>query len=129
MQQNELRVGNWVNCKIYNGNKDVDIQFTWEELKYVHLFNPIPLTPEILEKTNFKKVTGKDDIWEDCKLSYFEEIYWIPGMYFLEWDYDHCCLYHATDEDSYWEIMWVRSLHELQNVIFAITKKELEINF
>ena len=49
-------------------------------------------------------------------------------MYFLEWDDDHYTLYHADDEDTYWQLMWVRTLHELQNVIFALTKKELEIS-
>lgn len=89
---------------------------------------PIILNEDVLLKSGFTKSAGHHKIWEDTKLSNFEEIFWIPGIYFLEWDDDHYTLYHADDEHTYWQLMWVRTLHELQNVIFALTKKELEIS-
>lgn len=116
IKANELRQGNWYRCKIYNGNNDVMMQFTWQEHKYVHLFDPIPLTPEILEQCGFKNRPKGCD--------YFV----VESSYKLE---------ISIEADSYKNIIIdsrvgqaivdrrITSLHQLQNLYFALTGEEL----
>jgi len=118
MKANELRIGNWVRCKIYNGNNDVIIPFAFQEYSYIHLFEPIPLTPEILEKAGFDVQTrtsyasgGKCfyNVYTKIPLIYNEiqDVWWI--------------LNNTMDNPP-------KHLHQLQNLYLALTGTELEIN-
>lgn len=83
------------------------------ELKIVNSahFNPIPLTPELLEKC-------PDFVWDknyDCY--YFNGI----SVYFLK-DILHYC------KVKYRAIINIKYLHELQNLVKVLTGKPLNIN-
>jgi hypothetical protein len=86
------------------------MQFTWQEYKYVHLFDGIPLSPEILEKCEgFIRMNHSDP------LSHFT--YHKDGLFFSSihgWWYFNRIL----DEQP-------KYLHELQNIIWSLTKQEL----
>ena len=105
-----------------------DKQFYGLDHKWLSQCKPIPLTNEILIKSGFNVATGKFQIWEDCKLTFFDEVFWIPGMYFLEDDSETWVLYHGYDEDMYWQLKRVKYLHELENIIYFLTGEELDVN-
>ena len=123
MKAEDLRLNNWVRCKIYNGNKDVYIQFTFQEAKYIHLFEPIELTTEILEKAGFKFIKlsgigGQDqwaglDIWE-TNLNGTSITFrgGRNGRFLILTGYFNCQINHV---------------HQLQNLYFALTGTELKI--
>jgi hypothetical protein len=121
MKANELRIGNWVADAAGNYNriavismpnqietysKDVD----WLAACIVDDVLPIPLTPEILEKAGFVKsinfdntyiklIKGESFILKDCK----------DGTFFV----------YTGIRCQY--------LHQLQNLYFALTGEELNI--
>lgn len=118
---NELRIGNWVS----NGQKrfSVDPNVIYDLHNYEgYSLDPIPITPEILEKAGFKTE------------SHFANfvIYKLNGINFsiaenndkTYWYYNYC------DEDDYYSRYWpeLKHLHQLQNFYFAWTGKELAIN-
>lgn len=112
-----LRIGNWV---MFDGEPDL-ITEIWENLcggrsfsRYTYdRVSPIPLTPEILEKSGFKK-SSPDFTWDFDKLSVH-----LPGKsypkgrtYFNAW-----CIKEGIPQ----------SLHQLQNLYFSLTNQELQI--
>lgn len=119
----ELRIGNFVlvdgRITLVESITKTGINFTtfqgesyWEiEFKDIE---PIPLTSKILtEWYGFEKVDNhfRFENWFRLKT---EKDYWV---YFIETDF-------GNDED---DISTLKHLHELQNLFFALTKKELEI--
>lgn len=116
LKANELRVGNWVNMKIYGMHAYYKImQVDANYIKWVADNNaacePIPLTPELLEKCGF--IYG--DTWE------------------FTWRKDDI---HVRQSDEYWYLVENRDvrynpfkyLHQLQNIFHSLTGEELEIN-
>lgn len=128
IRANQLRIGNFL---YVSGNtidtyqtskpKRVDIDFLKaidEENKQrpdglLTWFNPIPLTPEILEKCGFN-VTSKGFYqhpnWYNLSLKYFR------GSYALR-----CNFMDIITNNIYY-------VHQLQNLYHALTGEELEIN-
>jgi hypothetical protein len=125
MNYNEVRFGNWVKSgdhffKIKGVNPDWAI--------FLHrgddwctdwmLIDPIPLTPEILEKAGFEK-DGDYFFFQPMlenihyRLIEFPEGNWIVSKGFI--NYNH-------------ELRVIKYLHQLQNLYFALTGEELEIN-
>ncbi|MDP4265714.1 MAG: hypothetical protein Q8941_24560 [Bacteroidota bacterium] len=104
---NEIRLGNWV--KGFEGWGE------YVEVSYVIMdqflqgntsrFNPIPLTPEILEKAGFERQRSKD----------LEDVWVKKGV--------------GISADGYYNHDIKREyLHQLQNLYFALTGEELIIN-
>ena len=119
MEAKELRIGNWVNLfkgvndngaiwKYYYIDSGYDI-YKLDENDCGDI-EPIPLTPEILEKCGFAKTNMADGYKRYTKqgvsidLPYFEFVY--------------------NDGDSNVEI---KHLHQLQNLVHALTGEELEV--
>jgi len=127
IKANQLRVNNWVNLDDGTG-----ISAEYRQIKGItetsvtclvkgckrasslidnKLIYPINLTEEILLKCGFEKT--------DEKYLYFE-ISDIPGIIQL---YDGVAQYSIDSND----VCWINSLHQLQNLYFALTEKELEV--
>lgn len=107
IQANELRVGNWVESsgqiKQINGINGSQNAF--------YDFNGIPLTKDILLKCGFEKSGGS---WRrDEVIIYTHEI--------------DDLTYHTESIMSEGGIE-IKSLHQLQNLYYALTGKELEVN-
>jgi hypothetical protein len=127
---NELREGNYVRCKIYNGNTDVIIPFTWQEVKYLHLFEPIPLITEIIEKCGFELYDSLVDDYEDDgndfihlgyrmfvnNIVYYSISNTTDGRFQLS--------IHRSENDQFL-LSSFNYLHEFQNVFFYLQKEEL----
>jgi hypothetical protein len=116
---NELREGNLV---LEHG---ILHKISWKDADQWHLdsFEPIPLTPELLEKCGFRdgyKGRSNSDDWY-----YYINI---RRYYFSLYKYSHnkgrvICQFSAArilNPPQY--------LHQLQNLYFALTGTELEIN-
>jgi hypothetical protein len=124
IQANELRVGNWitgnfpfmiikqVSCygvDLYMPQCEADdFSYDLEEIE------PIPLTPEILEQCDFvfdgASYLAKDGIGQ---ISYRVHL----------WVINNTIMWVANEGFS----VTLNSLHQLQNLYYALTGKELEI--
>jgi len=106
---NELRIGNWVDAGQLGHTQIASIG-----LSTVGYGNPIPLTPEILEKCGF--VYEHDQIGMMYRIKNFVMFYDGEGIgrnYGMD----------ATDEARM--DVNCKSLHQLQNLYFALTNTEL----
>lgn len=118
MNANELRIGNWVEYRDDNLNLEfkpieigvadiVSIDAACDNMYY----EPIPLTPEILEKCGF------DSDWS----------YDIPkyqkNNFIMFWDGETLSANfgHMVDLSVY-----LKHLHQLQNLYYALTQTELK---
>lgn len=113
IKANELRIGNLVEGK--DGVILPVVAFAVEAVNGDNRFgfNPIPLTPEILEKCGFEK--------NGCfyNVDNFQLMY---GYTREEGKFFHFCLDEIVAFPPF------KYLHELQNLYFALTGKELNVN-
>lgn len=115
MEASELRIGNWIHS-IHGDEKVIDVMcdcinyHNCEDLSF-DMIQPIPLTEEILLKCGFKKKNGYGFKLGNIRVSKVD------------------CLTRDEYAFSYYDL-WInlRSLHQLQNLYFSLTTKELEIN-
>lgn len=118
----ELRIGNWVSGKndpemkvVSISNGSVELRFNGVGEDYGDWYydddelKPIPLTPEILEKCGFKYLKEQNVWFRDGMNEY------------LTLHYNGFCVYESTKKRI------IKSLHELQNLYFSLTGKEIEI--
>lgn len=113
IKNNEVRVGNWVKEGDWSSDsifvqldsiEPIIGEYEWDE----NLFNPIPLTPEILEKCGFETI-GKPPFYS-MRLP-------VNGL-------DELCWY---SQDGFIRYLGIKHLHQLQNLYFALTGNELEV--
>lgn len=117
----ELRIGNWL---MFNGHTKSQV-YTLEIMadgqsmvNYLDstnddMYDAIPLTPEILENIGFNKYR----YWWTRPNNTFN---------FEEWTNDGLGLYLHVNEHKVGQ--HIKYLHQLQNLYFALTGTELEIN-
>lgn len=123
IQEKEIRVGNWFEHLpewSYRNEDRKSLLFQWESSDWYSLgectfsldsVKPIVLSPEILERCGFKK--DKDDIYS--KLGFMFFLYDI-GVVQIALDYSPLC--NAP----------CRYVHQLQNLIYALSGEELKID-
>lgn len=127
---NELRIGNWVfdednaYAKIeavrsnrfvnWNGVDDesTNISLPSDNAMYGGNINPVPLTPEILEKCGFVKINGNAWEYNGSALC----CYWDGVEFCFKCGIDANLCFAAT-----------QYVHQLQNLIFFCTGTELNI--
>lgn len=116
----DLRIGNWVN---WNGENGVVSQILEHEVVFkcgedtlISELKPIELTEEILLKCGFKKI---DHHRFKIIPSQFEFYYTISV-------HDNCFRIYVGDSIICANVIFY--LHQLQNLYFALTNQELEIN-
>lgn len=108
IQANELRIGNYVRCvggNIIKINKD-DMMCI---LTNTYEVRPIPLSEEILLKCGFDRSEYND--------------YRHPVLIGTLTLYEGVAELHISDLYS----VWANNLHQLQNLYYALTGKELEV--
>lgn len=113
IKANELRLGNWVDLFDSETGHNF-VQATYSLLNAENFIDPIPLTPEILERCGFN----------------FDEVQMnIPGHdYEFVFDKDGLKYgYHGEDGFIRETRQPMLYLHQLQNLYFALTGEELEI--
>lgn len=141
MKASELRIGNWVQYDCFDeiiytkidAIKDSKVSlnlsthgYEWEDVEDI---DPIPLTPEILEKAGFIR-----DDWSNSNypgrfsLSLIDTGNYTGDGYFKYDSADDClALYSSDGGDTSIVIHKIEYVHQLQNIYFAITGEELEI--
>lgn len=121
IKANDLRIGNLV----YHPKTDRNIVVEYHHIRFAVLYpdngyEPIPITPEILIAAGFEKQGHSNEFWNIWRL---QNEWWVGES--------------LHDEPSagvekgycYWGDDYVKVLffHQLQNLYFALTGKELEI--
>lgn len=129
IQANELRIGNLFQCSISGhrifatvlsviGEKGVDCKYDCEAYKLIGGYafikyedmQPIQLTAEIIESCGFEKDADGVYLKNNC-------LYWLDSGR-LQIAIGHTPIINAP----------CKSLHQLQNLYFALTGKELNTN-
>ena len=139
IEKNELRIGNWVsrsetmenkefatieeikrfgNITLLEDNEDIGETFWESHLSCVH---PIPLTGEMLDLLKSKMLdiifTKSDTLPSWTSYSFFSRIRLEDNSKHWSYTSGHTFLGHF------------KYVHELQNLVFALEKIELEFNF
>lgn len=119
IQANELRIGNWISydnndvqvfelpylIDIDEGKEDYLVNSVW-----LNEHEPIPLTPELLERCGFRKLSNEWVIQGPEYLEYFE----------MRYD-----KFYYTGGEGVCFGKGCEYLHQLQNLYFALTGTEL----
>jgi hypothetical protein len=128
---NEIRIGNWVEyggetlsvggisesvATLYPKPPVVNICYVLvpAEVSYDEI-NPIPLSPEILEKAGFK--------WSNS-INHWIITWGINGVHFIKFDEYYDKFSFQLGQAHYKVLDYV---HQLQNLYFALTGEELNI--
>lgn len=120
IQANELRIGNWIRYKeiptIVLGINALDQKYLDPDGDIYDLKQcyPIPLTEEILLKCVFEKSSDGEHFF----IGHF-------GFCLVYDGQDYCVKPRIIDDLV---IAYCKNLHQLQNLYFALTGKELEVN-
>ncbi len=120
IQANELRIGNLVHADLYSNailiesicskNEDIFNSTTGEIPS--HSIHPIPITEEILLKCGFEKNEQRFESKEALlRISYFDSAW-------------HCSI---GDDDFGFLFRTIKSVHQLQNLYFSLTGKEIQL--
>lgn len=115
MKTNELRIGNYVMyadviCKVEGYSRG--FLETDGVNSLISAFQSIPLSEEWLLKLGFHK--GKDDYFQS------ENVFSINDLFIYQHTENIFSLYHYNDVKVY-----IKSVHKLQNLFFAIYGSEL----
>jgi len=122
LQANELRIGNWVIWDNPILNIRERVQINWEDFELItnknlgNKYTPIPLTPEILEKCGF--VRNGD---------WFYKQSFVLGFLTTDSNFQTEFKFAGTELPFKWNLLNITSLHQLQNLYFALTQTELLI--
>lgn len=118
MKANELRIGNWIHSSSLNKDRQVwsfyDLHYFLENMK------PIELTEEWLIKLGFK---DKQEEVENCNINYTyskNPQFWIQK----HTEVDEHIFYGLNNSIE----VFIKSVHQLQNLFYCLTGKELTIN-
>lgn len=124
MKANELRIGNYVKRSMPNHDLEMD-RYTWQITAgglYAysqHIYRPIPLTDEWLIKLGFKdgKIHLFDDYILEASMNAFSGTLSLDSKWFIS-------IIRIASNDK---VTMVREhVHQLQNLYFALTGKELK---
>lgn len=117
----DLRLGNWFrhnNCMCKEEMQLIPDDFKKELVgDSFPQFDPIPITPIILQKSGFHQCMGKIETWwlDDIVIQLDSSFWWRVDI-------------DKYDEDLECKARKVSYLHELQNIFFAVTGQELTVN-
>lgn len=120
----DLRIGNWISVtdvmyriNVISGTK-VYFEGHKRSVKKEEL-QPIPITPEILEKAGFAR-RGQTSLYDKVPVEGFTyHIYWNKIMIFQTPDNTLC----------HWLNTRITFLHQLQNLYYSLTSKEISVSF
>lgn len=121
MENNELRIGNWINVDSYGEQQVVDVMcdgINTPNLEGVHygLISGIPLTEEWLLKFGLQNESYLP-VYEIERNSLFA---------IKKWEERNQIIFYVFWGDNKLSNIEVKYAHQLQNLYFALTGKELE---
>ena len=116
MKANELRIGNWINDS--NDIVKAELYHIQSLLDGLDDFGGVPLTEEWLVKFGFEKNTGLYNNYSMVFDEYMCSVQIVDGVWLFSNDVSDAGCYVFTD---------FKYVHELQNLVFALSKQELKI--
>ena len=127
MDVKELRIGNWITEPNNEDKKPFQVWGLYHEEGNnkinnlpVFYFKPVPLTEDVLRKVgrlcNKKELYYLDEFNDACE-SYNVQVF------------DKSTILNLSDEAEDCECVEIKYVHELQNLLYYHTKRELEIKF
>jgi hypothetical protein len=129
MEAKDLRIGNWVNYRIYDKLDDPQEYFDLTQVDAIdlqtlddHYYQPIPLTEEWMLKFGFEETDPKKFIGGLYTRKKTDGFY---GFHINKETMSYCTFDYEGDID---DIIKIQYVHQLQNLYFAVTGEELEIN-
>lgn len=135
MNATELRIGNIVFYNGENGKNEpvryyctingADLRIMQDDENYLKSHEPIALTPELLEKCGFEKSEYESNVFEhkgSGLILVYDRGYDEEGRH---WHYGED-FEKGNGTSALWKA--IDFLHQLQNLYFALTGEELEIN-
>lgn len=134
MNANELRIGNkllWLSPVGYTVvDVDIDVLICINDNEEdAKLYEPIPLTPEILEKAGF---VISEDLGDMIYYQLPDKTYGY-GVCFDHEDLSFYRYHTINDSNSFeyliYDSIHFQYLHQLQNLFFALCGEELQIKF
>jgi hypothetical protein len=129
MTANELRIGNYVTKSLRSGNgRKIDSLIGCEDIVRIHnfynssiyIYEPIPITEEWLMKFGATKYNG-NRFYLDLETKGVLQLFWNIGDDYFICEFNSCPNHICYFNDH-------KYVHQLQNLYFALTQKELEIN-
>lgn len=131
IKANEIRVGNWLNDPrqydpmFFPKTENGYFRATARDIQFAEEFEPIPLTEEILLKCGFIK-TGEEYSQSDDEMMPVYKL----GFFSIVLRDNEFRLWIEIEDDAFYSFSWtkIQYLHQLQNIYFALTGQELEIN-
>jgi len=131
---NELRIGSWVVWDNPILNIKELVQINWEDFELItnknlgNKYNPIPLTPEILEKCGFVVEKKGSHLFYTQRDNEGFATSWLSlrGSDISSWyllGRQHIDYFESYVQNE----VKIFSLHQLQNLYFALTGQELEV--
>ena len=124
---NELRFGNYVNDPVDSKDKRTNIyQIAKHQIDDVYTnYSAIPLTPEILEKAGFRKYSHEPGytLGEDFEKSEKCDEYSFGKITIMDWGNG----FVLSNSFSFTLRVEIKYLHQLQNLYFALTGEELNV--
>jgi hypothetical protein len=128
MKATELRIGNYID---YTTEREiVTMQTTYEYIRLIHNgnknFEPIPLTEEWLLKFGFEK-SDNEFYTETFKGDNKSDYYFCIRINDILCDLVIC---ERVDEINNYDLIcpkYINSVHQLQNLYFALTNEELTL--
>ena len=133
MKATELRIGNYVECEercgdtvypltsIYNDNT-ICFDQAYHKSTELYKAKPIPLTEEWLLKLKLHKEFNSDNS-ENRNCWYLKDC---DDNFYINYDYDSYIGWYVG-ASCYGYIVGIKHVHQLQNLYFALTNKELTI--
>jgi len=121
IKANQLRIGNAV-CDPIGLDKMVSIEVL-QNIRKGLKYTGIPISPDILEKCGLKK-----ELFEmsGCEVWHVPNTLWrVARSYRDENEYK---LWHERISPPTWNLKTLAYLHELQNIIYALTGNEIKFN-
>lgn len=122
IQANELRIGNCV--KLNNSDTTLvprDFQRYCKSFGIFEEFEPIKLSEEWLLKAGFEKDDTGVDIFDQDYCEWYQKEFPVIGILCQSSDKSY-----IFDENT--DTLRLKYVHQLQNLYFALTGEELEIN-
>jgi hypothetical protein len=118
IKANELRIGNYIQRDDEPLEVDSEIIRNFDELDIIliYKYSPIPLTEEWLLKFGFVKQRNEYIKGDYCLTLIYDTTSWLLA----EFDYNTDAFVHIGRNIDY--------VHNLQNLYFALTGEELNIN-
>lgn len=121
IKASELRIGNWVNLRGDNMQVDGGDIYDLQDSENLDDWNPVPITPEILEQCGFERNGERYKIF--CTENHWLELHLKTGLASFCFGFSK-----NKKDDSVLIGNRFEFIHQLQNLYFALTGEELQVN-